>query len=147
MDFGTTFTPTSLQNGSWRRAGGPWAALGTLLGALGALLGSLLGSALEPSWATLGAFLRAPKSRFAEKPKIIDSTAFFIVFGTGPGPSLEGSGPLWAIAKAVRSSVALGWHRLVMSCEAATELSGNQRTPTATQLRPTLKCDRHWYRW
>ena len=77
--------------------------------------GRPLESLLEASWALLepkrsglGALLRAPKSRLAEKPKI-------------PWRALG------LLGRPGCSSVALGWHRLGTTFQAATEISGNQR--------------------
>ena len=67
----------------WEGPWGPWAA---------PLQGASWGSGppgrpLAPSWAALGALLRAPKSRLGEKREIVDSTTFFVLFGPSRGPS------------------------------------------------------------
>ena len=56
----------------------------------GSLAPGALLALLEPSWAALGALLTAPKSCFAEKPKILDSTAYFYGFC-----DLQGQGAFW----------------------------------------------------
>ena len=57
----------------------------------------------------------------------------------GPPPARDFRQQKHSFLALARSSVVLGWHRLVMSCEAATELSGTQRDSSATPLRSLLK--------
>ena len=79
--------------GSWRLLDLSWAAPGRSWRLLGGPRG-----ALGASRAALGALWAAPKSLSAQKPKFVDSTAFFITFWP-PGPSWN---PLGAL-------LALGW--------------------------------------
>ena len=97
---------------SWAAPGRSWRLLGGPRGALGA------------SRAALGALWAAPKSLSAQKPKFVDSIAFFIVFGgsgrppdtswgslgallAAPGALLEALGPAYVVLGG--SWVALGW--------------------------------------
>ena len=103
---------------SWASPG-PWGALGAYLGrswqllaALGPRLGrpgALLG-ALGASRAALGALWAAQKSRSAEKPNFVDSTAFFMVFGGSgrpPGASWGSLGALVAAPGALLAALGL----------------------------------------
>ena len=90
---------------SWRLLGLSWAAPGRSWRLLGGPRG-----ALGASRAALGALWAAPKSLSAQKPKFVDSIAFFLVFwgsGRPPGTSWGSLGALLAAPGALLA--ALGW--------------------------------------